>query len=66
VFPAANTAELAAACGLSGAANATLQEQLAAFASRRRDDFRSGHIELIDGWIMARSECALCCLLAQA
>lgn len=66
VFSAASTATLMAACGLGKLAEASAQEQLNAFASRRRDDFRAGRIELIDGWIMAHAECALCCLLARS
>jgi hypothetical protein len=65
-FPEADTATLLAACGLRELEHAPAEVQLAAFASRRREDFRTGRIQLVEGWIMAHAECALCCLLASS
>jgi len=39
---------------------------LAAFAAQREQDFRSGRVHTVDGWIMAEAECALCVLVAQS
>ena len=36
------------------------------FAAQRRADFRDGRIVTVDGWVMARSEAALCALLARS
>ena len=45
------------------AATAELVEH---FAAKRADDFRHGRLITVDGWLMAKAECALCALVARS
>lgn len=62
-LPAGRTALIALA-GLGNAADN--QTRLQRFAAQRRADFRDGRIVTVDGWVMARSEAALCALIARS
>ena len=40
------------------------KESLKTFAQQRRQDFLAGDIIKLNGWVLARAECALCALVA--
>ena len=39
-------------------------ESVATFAQQRRQDFLAGDVIKLNGWVLARAECALCALVA--
>jgi len=54
-------ATLAGVAGTDG-----IRSRLEGFSEQRRADFRDGRIVTVDGWVMARSEAALCALIARS
>ena len=59
-----NEATLMAVAGVG--TSGKVEDQLSGFASKRQDDFLSGRIHTVDGWVMAEAECAFCVLCALA
>jgi hypothetical protein len=54
--------ELQQAAGLAG--HQSQSELLHSYATKREQDFLSGRIVTVNGWILAEAECAVCALVA--
>ena len=54
--------ELQQAAGLVG--QQSQSELLHSYAIKREQDFLSGRIVIVNGWILAEAECAVCALVA--
>lgn len=57
-------ATLLAMAGLPDVQQTPAEALLQSFADKRQADFRSGRIHIVNGWVMAEAECALCAVLA--